>query len=266
MYGFDIRACANLSESIRPEDVKFTDAEFRVARSIESRVTPVEGRVGEAETRLTQSEQNAQRIAGQIDELAAVANTAQGGAKAAQETANNALKSAESAQKSADTAMAGVTATNNRISTLDDFEAKKNATVNFKLRSAVLSPEAKATLDELATQAKTETGFIIQVTGFASADGNEKSNRQLSERRADAVVRYLIENHDIPIRRIITPFGYGEMKPLGDNATREGREQNRRVEVAILVSKGLADSTAETSPPTSASTERSQSTVVPPRN
>lgn len=253
------------SGAIVAEDIKFTDAEYRVARSIETRVTPVEGRMGEAETRLTQSEQNAQRIAGQLEELAAVANTARGGAKAAQETADSALKAATTAQQTADTALTKVTETNNRISALDDFEARKNATVNFKVRSAVLSPEAKATLDEIATQAKNETGFVIQVTGFASADGNERSNRELSERRADAVVRYLIENHDIPIRRIITPFGYGELKPAGDNATREGREQNRRVEVAILVSKGLADATAETTPPPSAGAERSQSTV-PPRN
>jgi len=61
----------------------------------------------------------------------------------------------------------------------------------------------------------------------------------LSQKRADAVVRYMQENHDIPLRRMITPFGYGPAKAVADNTTREGREQNRRVEVKILVSKGL---------------------------
>jgi hypothetical protein len=61
----------------------------------------------------------------------------------------------------------------------------------------------------------------------------------LSQRRADSVIRYLVENHSIPLRRIITPYGYGKTNPVADNSTREGREKNRRVEVKLLVNKGL---------------------------
>jgi outer membrane protein OmpA-like peptidoglycan-associated protein len=186
---------------------------------------PVENRLGEAEERVTRTEQNAQRLSGQLDELAQVANLAKGGAAAAQETA--------------DVAVDGVNKTNDRISSLDDFEVKKTETVNFKVGSAVLSPEAKAMLDEIANQAKTEKGFVIEVRGFASADGAENSNRVLSQRRAEVVMRYLAENHDIPLRRIILPFGYGEAMPIADNSTRDGRKQNRRTEVSLLVSKGL---------------------------
>jgi flagellar motor protein MotB len=53
------------------------------------------------------------------------------------------------------------------------------------------------------------------------------------------VVRYLVENHNIPLRRIITPFGYGEAKAVADNSSRQGRAENRRVEVKILVNRGL---------------------------
>jgi outer membrane protein OmpA-like peptidoglycan-associated protein len=77
------------------------------------------------------------------------------------------------------------------------------------------------------------------VSGFASADGSTEANRRLSERRAETVIRYLVENHNIPLRRIITPYGYGEMKPIADNTTRGGRAENRRVEVQVLVSRGL---------------------------
>jgi outer membrane protein OmpA-like peptidoglycan-associated protein len=225
------------------DKVKFTDNDYGVARSIESRVTPVEtrvttteGRVDTAETRISAAEQNAQR-------LSAVANTARGGAKAAQETADNALAAAKAAS-------ADVQATNDRISQIDNYEAKQNITVNFKVNSAVLSDDAKAALDEIAQQAKTEKGYLIQVTGYASADGSEAKNRVLSERRADAVRRYLAENHDIPLHRMINPFGFGELKPVAENDTRDGRKQNRRVEVAILVNKGLTSpisSTAQSS-------------------
>ena len=213
------------SGALIADKIKFSDDDFRVAHAVDSTVVPVENRLGEAEERVTRTEQNAQRLSGQLDELAQVANLAKGGAAAAQETA--------------DVAVDGVNKTNDRISSLDDFEVKKTETVNFKVGSAVLNAEAKAMLDEIANQAKTEKGFVIEVRGFASADGAENSNRVLSQRRAEVVMRYLAENHDIPLRRIILPFGYGEAMPIADNTTRDGRKQNRRTEVSLLVSKGL---------------------------
>lgn len=198
--------------------VRFGKDDFRVAQSIDTRVSP-------AEERITQAEQNAQRISGQIDELMAISNAAKGGAKAAQETA--------------DAAVQGVNATNQRISSLDDYVVQSTATVNFKVGSAVLSPEAKTHLDEVATAAMTLKGYTIEITGFASAEGNTKMNKALSQRRAQAVIDYLVETHNVPLRRIGTSYGFGELQAVGDNTTREGREQNRRVEVKLLVSRGL---------------------------
>lgn len=226
----EVEGRGDASGALVAEKVKMTEEALVVARTVETRVTPVEGRVSDAETRLSQAEVNAQRLSGQLEELSAVANTARGGAKAAQETA--------------DMAVAGVENTNKRIDTLvtslDEYEPKRGITVNFKVRSYKLSEDAKAALDEIATQAKTERAYVIEVTGFASSDGSENLNRRLSQQRADAVVRYLAENHLVPLRRIITPFGYGEKLPFADNATLEGRQQNRRVEVKILVNKGMA--------------------------
>jgi outer membrane protein OmpA-like peptidoglycan-associated protein len=234
------------SGAIIADKVKFTETEFRDASSLEARVDPVEDRVTETEGRMTQAEQNAQRLSGQIEELSAVANTARGGAKAAQETADKALSEVNAANERINVTNQRVaavdervTSVDNRLNAVDEYEAKNSTNINFRVGSAVLSKDAKASLDELAAQAKNEKGFVIQVAGFASADGGKEYNRRLSERRADAVIRYLMENHDIPQRRIITPYGYGELKPAADNTTRDGRKQNRRVEVAILVSKGL---------------------------
>ena len=207
------------------EKIKFSDDSQRVALSVDSQVVPVENRVGEAETRITEAEQNAQRLSGQVEELTEVANLAKGGAAAAQQTAEVAVE--------------GVNKTNERISSLDEYEEKTSTSVNFRVGSDVLTTQAKEMLDEIANQAKNEKGFVIEVRGFASADGSASLNDRLSERRANAVVRYLAQQHQIPLRRIILPFGYGEAIPVADNSTREGRQQNRRVEVKILVSRGL---------------------------
>jgi OOP family OmpA-OmpF porin len=208
--------------------VRFENSDLRVARTVESRVDPVENRVGSAENRIDQVEQNAQKLSGQIDELAAVSNAARGGAKAAQQTA--------------DAAVAGVNATNERISALDDYVPQENIAINFRVNSAMLSSQAKAQLDDLATKALNSKGYVIEVSGYADSSGSIEKNRALSTRRADAVVRYLAENHNIPLRRIVTPFGYGESNAIADNTTRQGRATNRRVEVKILVNKGLQQS------------------------
>ncbi|MFL6253587.1 MAG: OmpA family protein [Pyrinomonadaceae bacterium] len=207
------------------EKIRFNDTDLRTARTVEANVTPVENRVGAAEGRIGEVEQNATRLSGQLDELAAVSNAARGGAKAAQETA--------------DAAVAGVNATNERISALDDYQSQTSQSILFKVGSATLSPEAKQQLDQVAQQAGTAKGYVLQVSGFASSDGSTEANRRLSQRRAETVIRYLVENHQIPLRRIITPYGYGELQPVADNTSREGREQNRRVEVQVLVNRGL---------------------------
>jgi outer membrane protein OmpA-like peptidoglycan-associated protein len=207
------------------EKIRFNESDLRTARTVEANVVPVENRVGAAETRIGQVEQNAQRLSGQVDELAAISNAARGGAKAAQETA--------------DMAVAGVTATNERISALDDYQVQNSSSVLFRVNSSVLSRDAKTQLDELARQALQAKGYVLEVSGFASSDGATDYNRRLSARRADSVIRYLVENHSIPLRRIITPYGYGELQPVAENTSREGREQNRRVEVKVLVNRGI---------------------------
>jgi outer membrane protein OmpA-like peptidoglycan-associated protein len=207
------------------EKIRFKEGDLRTARTVEANVTPVENRVGQAENRIGQVEQNSQRLSGQLDELAAISNAARGGAKAAQETA--------------DAAIGGVNATNERISALDDYQVQNNTSILFRVGSAVLSPQSKQQLDQIAQQALNAKGYVLEIGGFASADGSVEANRRLSQRRADTVIRYLVENHQIPLRRIVTPYGYGESNPVADNTSREGREQNRRVEVKVLVSRGI---------------------------
>jgi len=106
-------------------------------------------------------------------------------------------------------------------------------------------PDSKTKLDEIATKALNAKGYVLEVSGYADTTGSINLNRALSQRRADAVIRYLVENHSIPLRRIVTPYGYGESNPVAENTSREGRAQNRRVEIKLLVNKGLMQGAPE---------------------
>jgi OOP family OmpA-OmpF porin len=150
-------------------------------------------------------------MAGQMDELAAVAAEARSEAGAA----------------------------NERISALDDYDVGEAVTVNFRVNSAVLSPEAKQQLDTLAEKALSAKGFMIEVAGHTDSTGSEAKNIRLSRDRADSVVQYLVMNHKIPARRFITPMGYGKTSAVADNTTAAGRAQNRRVEVKMLLNRGM---------------------------
>jgi outer membrane protein OmpA-like peptidoglycan-associated protein len=222
----EVEGRGNAQGQLNASKVRFDKDDLQVARSIDTRVNPVENRVSavEAENRT---------LAGQVDELNAVSREIRA--------------SADRANTEADRANAGVATTNERISSLDDYDVATEATVYFRVNSTRLTPEAQADLDNIAQQAIASKGYIVEVTGFTDSTGSVEKNRRLSQQRADAVVRYLQENHDIPLRRMVTPFGYCESRFAADNETREGREQNRRVEVKVLVSRGITQAPAMTS-------------------
>jgi outer membrane protein OmpA-like peptidoglycan-associated protein len=226
------------------DEIKIKDTDFRMASSMETRVDPIENRLTEVETKLVQSEQNAQRLSGQVEEVSSIAKAARSAAKAAQDTGDAAkLAASDAARQGVEAAQSTARAANERISSLDDFDVKSTTSVRFALGSSALTKEAKSELDALAAAAKNEKGYMIEITGFASAEGDAAANERLSERRADVVVRYLTENHAIPLRRLVTPFGFGAKQPVADNSTPDGRKQNRRVEVKVLVNKGLVGQT-----------------------
>jgi outer membrane protein OmpA-like peptidoglycan-associated protein len=172
-----------------------------------------------SDTRVTPVEENQQRMAGQMDELYAVA------AEARKEVA----------------------AVSERVSALDDYDVQDTVAVNFRVNSAVLSPEAKQQLDTLAEKAMTARGYMIEVAGHTDSTGSEAKNFRLSRERAESVVQYLAVNHKIPLRRFITPMGYGKTEFVAENTTAAGRAQNRRVEVKILLNRGLSQTTPMTS-------------------
>jgi|SRR5215469_7184184 len=129
-----------------------------------------------------------------------------------------------------------------RFSKLNDYDVKGEATIQFNVGSSELSSDDQAQLKKLAQSAVALTGYLIEVKGFADSSGNAQMNQKLSEDRAEAVVGYLIQQCHVPVRRIVAPGAMGEYQPVATNESAQGRAQNRRVEVKVLVNKGIAGS------------------------
>jgi OmpA-OmpF porin, OOP family len=127
-----------------------------------------------------------------------------------------------------------------RFDRLDDYGVKGEATVKFKVASSTLSKEDKEQLRKLAETATGLNGYIVEVKGFADSTGRAAMNEKLSEDRAKAVVGYLMRECNVPVWRIVAPGAMGEFQPAASNESASGREENRRVEVKILVNKGVA--------------------------
>jgi OmpA-OmpF porin, OOP family len=130
--------------------------------------------------------------------------------------------------------------TSKRFSELSEYDTKDTIDVHFASGSTVVSAEDRAALDKLAHAAVNMTGYIIQVKGFADSSGNAAMNQKLSMERAQNVIAYLIQNCNVPVRHIVAPGAMGEAAPMASNETAVGRAENRRVEVKVLVNKGLS--------------------------
>jgi len=123
---------------------------------------------------------------------------------------------------------------NDLRSNLDNYSLQSTAAVHFKFDSYQLTPEAKETLDQMASQIRDRDNFILEIQGFADWVGSDAYNNQLTQKRADSVRRYLAEQHNVPLFRTHI-LGFGEIRPVADNKTAEGRAENRRVEIRLLV-------------------------------
>jgi OmpA-OmpF porin, OOP family len=129
-----------------------------------------------------------------------------------------------------------------RFTALSEYDVKGQATVNFEVGSIKISAKDQIELKELANTAISLKGYIVEVTGYADATGNAEMNTKLSEDRAKAVVTYLMQKGEVPVRHIVAPGAMGEYGAAAPNETEAGRAENRRVEVKVLVNKGITGS------------------------
>lgn len=204
----------NADGHIVAKQVDFDPEDLRTAQSLQVTLDPVEAKTAENAQKIAAQEENAKRMAGQIEEADALARQAQA-------TADRA---------------------NNRINGLQDYEPIKTIVVPFATGSSTLGPKGKAIIDEAQAWVKTQDtkGWMISIIGFADSTGNTAKNKTLSERRANAVIGYLVTKYNMPLTRLIQPFGAGVDMPAATNTTAAGRAQNRRVEIKLLLNKGIA--------------------------
>ena len=129
-----------------------------------------------------------------------------------------------------------------RFMALSEYDVKGQAAVKFKVGSAKIAPADEEQLKQLAQTATGLKGYIIEVMGYTDSTGNAAMNTKLSEDRAKAVITYLVQQGAVPVRHIVAPGAMGEYGAAAQNETKAGRAENRRVEVKVLVNKGIAGS------------------------
>ena len=134
---------------------------------------------------------------------------------------------------------AATEALRSRVADIGEYNIKGTTNVNFDTGKFALTNEAKSDLCAAATQAEGMKNAMLLVVGYTDSTGSDEVNQRLSERRATNVVNHLQQRCGWKPYRMLTPTGMAEADPLADNTTREGKAQNRRVAVNILVSKGL---------------------------
>lgn len=126
-----------------------------------------------------------------------------------------------------------------RVGDIDQYNVKNTTNVNFDTGKAVLSSQAKDDLCATAVKADAMDNALLLVVGYTDSTGSQEFNQKLSDERAGGVVNYLQQACGWKPYRMLTPTGMAEADPAASNDTVDGKAQNRRVAVNILVSKGL---------------------------
>lgn len=209
-------------------------------------IDPVNGKLDAQGQSLSQTSQSLQKTQQSLEtdeatlsstkETATAADARAGDAlnKAGEATAraNDAAGKADQASQRADKVGQDVGNLRTQFANLDDYKKVSEATVSFKFASDKLDADGKQQLDQMASTGNNYKRYFIAVEGFTDRTGNEEYNVALSRRRADAVVAYLVTQHNIPVYRI-QMIGLGKDKPVDEGKDRAARAKNRRVEVSV---------------------------------
>jgi len=201
------------------KSVKFKEGALKTANMIQAGLQPTQQQLSEAQEQI---ETNKQTIAAQQETIKTHEQSIQANKEAIAKT-----------QEEQD-------ALAKRFGQLGDYDVKGEATVLFAVNSSAVNEKGRQDLKTLADQAKQIKSYMIHIAGYTDSSGNADYNQQLSDKRAAAVTQYLQKSCGIPLYRVLAPDAMGEATPAGSNETAAGKSANRRVEVKILVNRGVA--------------------------
>ena len=210
-----VKGISDASGNLVAKEIKFGKDDLQTASMIQAGLAPTEEKVAANAQNIDANKQN---IAANQENIAL--NAANIGANKTQIASNQQDVS-------------------RRFSELADYEVKNHATIYFRSGESTLGADDKAALSQLAADATKLSGYIVEVQGFADSVGNAAANQTLSRDRAFAVVNYLMQEGNVPPRHIVSPGAMGIAKPAASNETAQGRSANRRVEVRVMVNKGI---------------------------
>lgn len=210
----EVQGLGDASGRVMAKSIRFSNDDLQTAEQIQAGLVPTQQQVQENQGNIQANEQNIS------------ANKQQIGANQQQISANQGQ----------------IQDVSKRFSELTDYDTKYTASVYFPVGSSAISAKDKAELGKLAGDAKGLTGYLVQVAGFADSSGDAARNQELSRKRAEAVVAYLAQDGKVPLIHILAPGAMGTSNAASSNETAAGRSENRRVEVKVLVNRGLSAS------------------------
>ncbi|HZM10303.1 MAG TPA: OmpA family protein, partial [Candidatus Limnocylindrales bacterium] len=214
-----VKGSYNAQNQLVADTVKFNGKNLQTATDIQAGVTPVEqqeqAQKAQAAKQEAQIQKQEQAMTQQQQEMAA-------------------------AQAKIAANKAAIAAVNKRFGELDDYNIWDEVTVLFGNGQVAVDPQYKPKLLALCQKAKTVTGYVIQVKGYASAVGSAALNQKLSQERAANVTDFLDQQCHIPLTNVLAPGAMGTSKQVAPDNTAEGQAENRRVVVRVLQNKGIA--------------------------
>ena len=214
-----VQGTYNAQNQLVANTVKFNGSSLKTATDIQAGVAPVE----------QQTEQQKAELAAQQAKLAQ---------QQAELTAEQKQQAADEAKIAAN--KAALAAVNKRFGELGEYNIWDEATVYFANGQVTVDPKFDAALLKLCQKAKTVTGYVVQVQGYASKVGSAAFNQKLSQERAANVTSFLEQKGGIPLTNILAPGAMGTSDQVASDATAEGQAENRRVVVRVLQNKGIA--------------------------
>ncbi len=221
---------------------------------VRNTTTPLESRISKVDQKVDQkTSQNAADIRALDDKTEAGISEARASADKANQAAGQANQHALEARQVADQGVSEANKAQEMVNNIDNYQPSQRATILFGLNRFTLTQNDKQRLDQLAQSVASLKHYVIQIQGYTDKTGSKEYNLQLSKQRADAVIRYLTTDGKIPLVRIYS-MGYGESDPAASNSTRKGREQNRRVDLTVMVPQ-MPESAQQATPGTQTSAD-----------